>query len=97
MSEQNNHPQPVPGQDISDYPVSVTVFMTAEGRDERDAGHNAELAVQQTILAGDTILVHTPAGGTRTVHIAGTLDTRTAATSGYLTIRPTARAYRELR
>jgi hypothetical protein len=59
MTEQHNTPEQRPGREATAHQVAVTVFVTAQGMDSRDAGHIAERAVEQALPAGHTITVHT--------------------------------------
>jgi hypothetical protein len=96
MTTRHLRPQPDPGGRASDYRVSVTVFVTAEGRDALDAGHVAELAVQRALPAGETVTVRTYAGYPRVVHVSGSIDTATAAANGYFAVSPSTVAYQDM-
>ncbi|MBP2321408.1 hypothetical protein JOF56_001793 [Kibdelosporangium banguiense] len=89
----------------SDYQVAVTVFTTVaagDARDQRDAQNWAVMAVEQALHSvatgtrlGGVVSVPSryPALTTRQVDVHAVMDTGTAGINGYLTIRPTGRAY----
>lgn len=81
------------------YRTVVVVFVTADGVDERDAGHAAVLAVR-TALGGDQMRL--PVALTRQMRdftieaeVVDVQEAGMAAGNGYLWTRPTSKAWSE--
>ena len=83
----------------SEFRVAVTVFVTAQGVDQLDASHGAEIAIRHALrtVAVEPGVLETPHArlGPFRVQVHKVMDTPTAGINGYLATRPTNRAFRE--
>lgn len=81
--------------------VAVTVFASAPGVDEIDAGHIAVAAIRHVLRAArdperDDLVISAPLRtGPVPIRIHRVMETGTAARNGYLWVRTTGQAYRE--
>ncbi|GAA3435623.1 hypothetical protein [Kutzneria kofuensis] len=74
-------------KEISRYQVALTVFVIAEGLDERDAQHVARQAVAEALDTPDGVLV-LAAARPRAVEVTSVMPIAAAFTAGHLTVQP---------